>query len=473
VTGVQTCALPIFAAEGYLIPSDEQDKSLDGLARNLQQSDSIPIPYVAIVDAKGKVIFSAGIDTSNTSWSKLAFFPLKSTITERHGDDYLIIARPIISKAPDGTRGEIIGGVRLVVNTSGGAEILSSAERNIILIGCAIMFFAIPLGYILIWQFMVRPIRRLVNVTNNFAEGNYAARSKITRGDETGELAFAFNRMAGQVGSMRKRLVAQNAELEMKVEDRTKELQKTNNQLVEAMDDKEQFLRAVSHDLNAPLRNIGGMATMIMMKWRDELPEDVIARLGRIQSNVDMQSSMLEELLELSRIKSQKGKREVVDVVQMVETLRDTFEFELQHRNIELKIEGELPSLCVEGNRLRQVFQNLIDNAIKYMHRETGGVIAVGYRLVDGEHEFSVRDNGSGIPKDKQEQIFCVFRRGGASATKDVGGKGVGLAVVRTIVANYGGKIWVESSPGEGASFFFTLAESAAQPTEEREVCCV
>lgn len=457
-------------AEGYFkLPPKEQVRALDGLTRDLQRCDSISISYVGIVDAQGKVISSAGIDTSNNVWSRLTIFPVTSAITEKYGSNYLIIARPIISGEQKGKNGRIIGGVRLVVNTSEASSILSSAERSIILTGCAIVFFAMPLGYILIWQFMVRPIRGLVNVTNRFAEGNYETRSKIKRSDETGELAFAFNRMAGQVGSMRRRLITQNTELETKVTDRTKELQKTNEQLVEAMDDKEQFLRAVSHDLNAPLRNIGGMATVIRMKWGDELPEEVIARLGRIQSNVDMQSSMLEELLELSRIKSQSGKRTVVDVAQMIETLKDAFEFELQHHNIELKIQGELPDLCAEGNRLRQIFQNLIDNAIKYMNRETGGVITIGYRLTDGAHEFCVRDNGSGIPEDKQEQIFSVFRRGPASDTKDVGGKGVGLAVVRTIVTNYGGRIWVESAPGEGAGFFFTLGEKATRPAEEME----
>ena len=461
------------AAEGYLIPSEEREEALDGLAKDFQQQDNIPVPYIGVVDAKGKVIFSAGTDTVNNTWSKLTVFPTKITSIERYGSDYLIIAMPIISKNPGSKRGEVLGGIRLVVNTSGGRKILSSAERSIILTGAAIVFFAIPLGYILVWQFMVRPIRGLVNVTNRFAEGNYDVRCKTKRSDETGELAFSFNKMAGQVSSMRKRLIAQNAELEVKVADRTKELQKSNEQLIEAMSDKEQFLRAVSHDLNAPLRNIGGMATVIMMKWRDELPEDVIARLGRIQSNVDMQSSMLEELLELSRIKSQRQKRAIVDIAQMVETLKSAFEFELQQRNIELIVQGELPSLCVEANRLRQIFQNLIDNSIKYMNHETGGVITIGYRLVDGMHEFSVQDNGSGIPKDKQEQIFCVFNRGSVTEGQGVGGKGVGLAVVRSIVTNYDGKVWVESSPGEGASFFFTLAENATQLTEKMEVACV
>ncbi|MCK5113811.1 MAG: HAMP domain-containing histidine kinase [Phycisphaerae bacterium] len=462
------------ASEGYLkLPPQQRAAALGALTRDLQKCDSIPIPYVAITDAEGKVISSAGIDTANNEWSRVAVFPVASSIAEQYGENYLVIARPVLSAGQDGKAGGVIGGIRLVVDISGSNTILSSAKRGILLTGCAIVFFAISLGYILVWQFMVKPIRSLVDTTNQFAGGNYDARSNVKRSDETGELAGAFNEMASQVGAMQKRLVEHNAELETKVDERTHELQNTNDQLVDAMRDKEQFLRAVSHDLNAPLRNIGGMATVIKMKWGGVLPEEVVTRLGRIQSNVEMQSSMLDELLELSRINSQKGKRQTVDVAEMIDALKGAFEFELQNRNIEFKVDGQLPSLCVESNRLRQVLQNLIDNAIKYMHRETGGKITVSYRVVDGQHEFKVSDNGSGIPVDKQDQIFCVFRRGDAASTKDVGGKGVGLAVVRSIVMNYGGRIWVESTPGEGASFIFTLAQEATQPTQQKEVLCV
>src|SRR5205085_4930750 len=127
------------------------------------------------------------------------------------------------------------------------------------------------------------------------------------------------------------------------------------------------FLRAVSHDLNAPLRNISGMATMLLMKNREKFDEDIIHRLERIQKNVQVETDLISELLELSRIKTRRQKMETVDLRHMVEELGGMFENDLKSKQIQLIVDTPLPSLSCERARLRQVFQNLIDNAIKYM----------------------------------------------------------------------------------------------------------
>jgi signal transduction histidine kinase len=221
------------------------------------------------------------------------------------------------------------------------------------------------------------------------------------------------------------------------------------------------------------MRNIAGMATMIVMKHRDELPEDVVARLQRIQSNVDQQSSLIHELLEISRITSRPEMRSEVDMYELLRSLTGTFEYEIQKRGIELRIEEPMPTLWIEKNRIRQVFQNLIDNAIKYMHREVGGRIVIRHRHDGSMYEFEVSDNGPGIPEDQQEQIFVVFRRGGQRVGRNAEGKGVGLTVVRTIALNYGGRAWVRSKPGEGTSFLFTLNEDCVRPSEGKEAAVV
>jgi len=248
------------------------------------------------------------------------------------------------------------------------------------------------------------------------------------------------------------------------VADRTAELEVANRRLREEMAEKEHFLRAVSHDLNAPLRNIAGMATMIMTNWRHELPEEVLARLQRIQSNVDAETSLIGELLELSRIRSRPQKRQVVAMGAMLADLARTFEFELRNRSIELHVAQTMPSLYVEKNRIREVFQNLIDNAVKYMDKPQGGQITVGYEPAGEFHRFSVADNGPGIPADQQDGIFCVFRRAAGPSACRVEGKGVGLAVVKSVVSNYDGLAWVESVPGRGATFYVTLSARNTQP---------
>ena len=115
---------------------------------------------------------------------------------------------------------------------------------------------------------------------------------------------------------------------------------------------------------------------------------------------------------------------------------------------------------------MRQLFQNLLDKAIKYMDRRTGGRIWVAHALCDGMHVFTVADNGPGVPPDSRESVFYVFRRA-ARAEADVEGKGVGLAVVRTVAANYDGRAWVDASGEGGAAFHLSLNERQTQPPRE------
>jgi signal transduction histidine kinase len=237
-------------------------------------------------------------------------------------------------------------------------------------------------------------------------------------------------------------------------------LQVTNHRLRQEMAEKEDFLRAVTHDLGAPLRNIGGMAALAMMKYGTQLPEEVRLRLERIQANVEVESSLINELLELSRINSRPQPRQVVDVSSLLDDVQRMFEFELRQKGIELVMQERLPHLYVEKPRIRQVFQNLIDNAIKYMDKPEGGRIEIGYEMVDGMHRFSVADNGPGVPEAERQKIFYVFRRAQTTTSVKVPGKGVGLALVKAIAANYDGRTYVQPRPGGGAIFFVELAQA-------------
>ena len=452
-----------WAAEAPL--RNERDEVLGNLVGNWVGNNNIA--YLSVLDKNGRV---ASVQGDVQAWSPFTQIPLTAHVLQDHGADHIIVARPIITRNDARENDLLAGGIRMVLDVSGSTRALLRAKQSVIITAGLIVLFAIPVGYLLVSRVMVRPIRQLVAITHRLAEGDFEARSGLRTNDETGELGRAFDDMAEKVASMRNELLTYQNELEHQVTERTEELQQANNHLCEEMKDKEELLRAVSHDLNAPMRNIAGMATMIMMKWRDELPEDVIARLQRIQSNVDQQSSLITDLLELSRIKSCPERHTKEDIGEMLQSLAETFEYEIHKRNIELEIAEAMPTLWVEKNRLRQVFQNLIDNAIKYMHRSTGGRVVVRYRPDGLMHEFSVWDNGPGIPAEQQERIFTVFRRGEAAAGS-VEGKGVGLTVVRTIVSNYDGRVWVRSAEGEGTTFYFTLARRCMEPLPEEVAC--
>jgi signal transduction histidine kinase len=312
-----------------------------------------------------------------------------------------------------------------------------------------------------------QPIRELVAATRRIAGGDLRTQVAIHRPDVIGTLARSFNEMVMKIRNQQvdlqvanARLADVNTSLERKVEERTGQLEAANKRLSSEIAEKEDFLRAVSHDLNAPLRNISGMASMLLMKHRDKFDEDVIHRLERIQKNVEVETDLIGELLELSRIKTRRQKVEVVDLDALVREIGDVLENDLKSRGIALSIDTPLPALNCEKARLRQVFQNLIDNAIKYMGEDPQRPrreIHVGCHVKPGETEFYVKDTGIGIEPQDIDRIFFVFRRGKSAAVQNVSGKGVGLASVKSIIETYSGSIWVESEVGKGSTFRFTI----------------
>ena len=330
----------------------------------------------------------------------------------------------------------------------------------------AIVLFALAAlvpGCFAIIGLMFTPIRRLSQAAQNVARGRFDTVDVKGR-DSVGRLAATFNEMVGRLSAERESAVAAqrrlkqvNANLERTVEDRTAAIERASQRLQSEIAEKEDFLRAVSHDLNAPLRNIDGMVAMIQKKHGDSLDADVLRRLERVQANVKAETELISEILELSRIKSRRDEPEPVRVGDLIWELRGLFENDLREQNIDLVVETQMPTLMVEKARLRQIFQNLIDNAIKYMGDSVNRRIVVSVMLGREEATFNVRDTGIGIAPEDCEKVFYVFRRGNNHG--GVEGKGVGLASVKAIVENYQGTIWVEPNlrDGGGSSFSFTV----------------
>ena len=414
------------------------------------------VSYVEFLDTRGRVIASSLPAMDRPARGFLKDLPVSVSCTKRIGAD-LIVARPVTAEPMVDRSGAILGAVRLVTDTKPTAASLAAVQRRVGVIAAAIMICAMPLAYLMVWRLIVLPVRRLVQATRRLAGGDLSARARIAGNDEIAEMGTAFNAMADEVAHARNQLVRANTDLELKVVERTDELQRANRRLQEEISEKEDFLRAVSHDLNAPLRNIAGMATLAMMKWRDELPEDVVARLQRIQANVDVESELIAELLELSRVRTRPHKRALVDMEELLTGLGESFEYDLKARGMSLHVHGPMPQLYLPKNQIRQVFQNLIDNAIKYMHRTSDGRIDIRYSFADRMHRFSVTDNGPGISRGDQERVYQVFRRCENAVTSKASGKGVGLALVRTIVSHCDGRTWVRSEVGQGATFHVAL----------------
>ena len=319
------------------------------------------------------------------------------------------------------------------------------------------------------------PLKELMLATVRLGQGENPPPVPVTTRDEIGQLGAAFNDMAARLSAAHNDLRAANEDLERKVEARTSQLNEANDRLESEIREKNEFLRAVSHDLGAPLRNIDGMAGLLLSKYKAQLADDALNKLERISANAKVQIDLLNDLLELSRIRTRQGKRERVDLQVLAEEVRTNLCYDLEAHRIALEIHGPLPTVLAERNRMRQIFQNLLDNAVKYMLDAKERRIIVGYERWEGRAHFFVNDTGRGIAKQDQPHVFDVFRRAQHSGSHHVAGRGVGLASVKAIIECYGGRIWLESELGKGTTFHFTfdaqqVGLEGENPGEDSEV---
>ncbi|HMO24990.1 MAG TPA: HAMP domain-containing sensor histidine kinase [Tepidisphaeraceae bacterium] len=429
------------------------------------------VVFVEFMDAAGQTVALGSRDVNHRDRIVKAP-PSPQSLMQVHEQStpvlgtHLTVTAPILlspQQASDPSATGLLGYVRVGVSMAREEVRLQRVGLWGIAMGGLIVLICLPLGFMLVHR-VLRPIRSLVAATRRIIGGDLDARVEFNRRDEIGELSRCFNEMVNWVkqqqtdlATMNKRLAEVNRELETRIDQRTSQLETANKRLSQEIAEKEDFLRAVSHDLNAPLRNIDGMVSMLLMKKKAEFDEDTINRLERVKKNVEAETDLISELLELSRIKTRRQKMEPVELEAMIWELRGLFENDLKTKGIDLRVETSLPVLECERARIRQVFQNLIDNAIKYMGDGPDRVIYVGCVKRLTEAEFYVRDTGIGIHTEDIDKVFHVFRRGRNTQASAVAGKGVGLSSVKSIIETYSGRIWVESELGKGTTFRFTI----------------
>jgi two-component system sensor kinase FixL len=211
------------------------------------------------------------------------------------------------------------------------------------------------------------------------------------------------------------------------------------------------FAYVVSHDLKAPLRGIKTLTEWITADYTDKLDEQGKEQMHLLSSRVDRMHSLIDGILQYSRIGRVREEIIPINLNKLVPEIIDTL---APPENIAITVENELPAIKCERTRITQVFQNLISNAIKYMDKPQGQV-KVGCVEEDGYWKLYVADNGPGIEEKYFEKIFQLFQT--LSPRDEVESTGVGLTVAKKIVEMYGGRIWLQSTVGEGTTFFFTL----------------
>ena len=217
----------------------------------------------------------------------------------------------------------------------------------------------------------------------------------------------------------------------------------------------ESFVYTISHDLRAPLVSMDGFYSLLKRESQNQLGEQGQHYLERIRANVAHMNTLVTELLELSRIGRVVGPEEEIDVGVLLREIEEGLVLKLEQEGVEFIVQQPLPAVRGDRGRIRQVFANLIENAVKFRSLERGLRIEVGCEEERGFYRFHVRDNGIGILPQYQEQIFEPFRQ----LDRGIEGVGMGLALVKRIVAYHRGRFWVESELGKGSTFYFTIPD--------------
>lgn len=247
-----------------------------------------------------------------------------------------------------------------------------------------------------------------------------------------------------------------NEELEQRVKDRTAELEAANKEL-------EAFSYSVSHDLRAPLRAIDGFSRILLADYATSLPEDGQEFLRDIRTNTRTMGQLVDDLLQFSKLGRQSVAKQHIRTLDIVERCFRDLKERTEGRKIDLRI-SELPECWADPSLLRQVWINLISNALKYTSKREITVIEIGTRPGDNSAEqiYFIKDNGVGFDMRYAHKLFGVFQR--LHRAEDYEGTGVGLATVQRVIHRHGGRVWAESAPDQGATFYLTLPVQDAIP---------
>lgn len=239
-----------------------------------------------------------------------------------------------------------------------------------------------------------------------------------------------------------------NEQLEERVRLRTAELETANGEL-------EAFSYSVSHDLRAPLRHVDGFSRILIESQGQKLSEEGQRYLREILDATRRMAGMIEDLLRLAQIGRQQLRLQKTSIRDLIDDVVADLKSEVRERRIEWRV-GELPSLECDRGLIKQVFTNLVGNAVKYTRPRDVAVIEIGHRDGEGQPVIFVRDNGAGFEMKYADKLFGAFQR--LHRQDEFEGTGVGLATVHRIIRRHGGRIWAEAEPQKGATFYFTLA---------------
>ena len=376
---------------------------------NIQQSEEIRDKLVAIVESSDDAIIGKDLDGIITAWNKGAERIFGYAAEEVVGKPITILIPPdLLEEEPHIIerlrRGEGIDHFETIRRRKDGRDIHVSLT--------------------------VSPIKN--------ATGNVIGISKIARDITEKKRA-------------EKEIQTLNEELEQRVIERTAQLESANKEL-------EAFSYSVSHDLRAPLRAIDGFSRILLEDYTQQLHADAQRYLHVVRNNTQRMGLLIDDLLTFARLSRQPLNKKMVVTADLVRQCADELHAEQQGRRVEIAI-GDLPACQADPALFKQMWINLLANALKYTRKQEAAVIKVGSQEQAGACVYFVKDNGVGFDMQYADKLFGVFQR--LHRAEDYAGTGVGLAIVQRIIHRHGGRVWAEAAVNQGATFYFTLGTEA------------
>ncbi len=324
------------------------------------------------------------------------------------------------------TRQEITGGIGWLAS-------LPWAVFALIAVGALALRLALR-------RLILDPIRQLERAAQVLADGDGSIRLPVKSFDEMGKLSATFNQTAETLST------------------RTTELQRSNRDL-------EQFAYVASHDLQEPLRMVSSYTQLLGKRYAGKLDERADTYIHYATDGANRMQALIQDLLKYSRAGTRQAPLVAISATDVVSDVLRSFELTIQDGGSSVTV-TELPEVLADRVQLSQIFQNLIGNALKFRregvaHRVTISAAPDGDSPETAMWRFTVRDNGIGINAEYFERIFVIFQR--LNTRESFAGSGIGLAICQRLVERHGGKIWLESTLGEGTAFHFTL-QAVATP---------